>query len=802
MNSNLNQSNQAISMDSIQAAPSDLSCCDMEETTEFIDEGEAVKVTKATRDEPSKFVYPDNTINDFLAKPFLVKQGNWTTSQTFSVGTLFALSISNTLLANSYWTNKLQGYNLMRAKCVVRLVINANPFQQGKLLMYFSPLANSFSANDNGFGPRQTATLQGARQLPCVELDCRDTVGILEIPYIAPNNWFNIKTNTYDWGSLYCSVLSQLAMTGTTDTTVDYALYMHFEDLELAAPLVPQMAKPKVKGKNLTEEEHAKYQKTSISGTLATVSSVASSLSAVPVLSAVMGPAAWATGVMSGVASAFGWSKPLSEDAPVIVSRQYNRNMATSDGIDTSYPLAISGSNKVQVTDRLALYDCDEMSTAFLYGVSTFWTNFSWSGTVPSGDSGSSLLFSKKMDPTAIFGTGTFTTGTHVVTFHQGPPIYYLSNVFKLWRGSLEVTLKFAKTQYHSGRLQITWTPNGGAGTNVPTRANSLLALREIVDVRTQSEITLQLPYMCDSNYLPTGTSSGRLDILVLNELRAPDSVYNAIDVLVYVRGGADFELAVPSVVTYHPYSPQMDSTSLTQLVSKPIGKSTVPTISCQEALESVGEKFTSIKQLLSRHVPVYFNNLSARPSDSVGINPYFMSIPSLSNAGLMQQGDLAYGPLNFFAFMYLFHRGSMIIGIQKDPSVTGPNTQMVLAITTDTPSSVPQCITTGFPTLSNASLNTTQSFTDPSFPAGGFCVTDNNMSYVSAKVPFYCQQKTSVVTNVIAGNSATDPSFPLGRLQIYSPGNLTNGTYFRAAGDDYQLSYFLGAPPVYVSNT
>jgi hypothetical protein len=801
MNMNIDQSSASKSMDEIQAAPTEMSCCDTKETTDFFDEGEAITVSKVQKHEVAKFVWGDSDIKNFLAKPFLITQGTWHTSNTFAGGALYSGSIAAALNGNAYWTNKLQGYLLMRAKAVLRLVINANPFQQGKLVMGVMPLQTNFTA-DSGFATRHTGTLQGFRQLPCVEIDCRDTVAILEIPYIAPNNWYNLKTHYYDWGTVYLNVLSVLALTSTTDTTVDYTIYLHFEDLELGAPMVPQMSKPKFKSKsNLSETEAESYTKTSVSGVLKSVSSAATALADVPLISSIAAPAAWVTGVMGNVAAAFGWSKPISEEASHTVSRQFNRYMACSDGLDTSYPLAISATNKIEASDVTSLYGVDEMSAKFLYNVSTFWKNFSWSGTVPSGDSGSSLLLSQFIAPTLFYGTGSFTSGAHVITYHQGPPIYYLTPLFALWRGSIEITIKFAKTQYHSGRLQVTWTPDGGAGATVPTRASSLLALREIIDIRTQSEITLLLPYMCDSNYLPIGTSSGRLDILVLNELRAPDSVYNSIDCLVYVRGGPDFEFAVPNDTQIWPYSPQMDSTSLTQLISKPVANSWVPTEDCQQASECIGEKWRSIKQFLMRYVPMFSTN--TRDPSTVSINPFFLSIPSVSTAGAMVQGDIMGGPLNYFAFMYLFQRGSLNFGLSNigDPS---PTVSALMAITPDPAQGTVGCWGSTFRSTVNTGNGTGPSYTSYQYPTGGYLSTDLNVGLWTAKIPYYCQQKASVVVNTPYNASPLDGngSSPLGRLSVYSNSDLSTAVYYRAAGDDYQLSYFLGAPPIYVSST
>jgi len=245
-----------------------------------------------------------------------------------------------------------------------------------------------------------------------------------------------------------------------------------------------------------------------------------------------------------------------------------------------------------------------------------------------------------------------------------------------------------------------------------------------------------------------------------------------------------------------------MDSSSIAQAISKPIATSRIGPEDCAQSCESVGERWGSIKQFLNRLTPVF--TTAARNASSLSINPYVIHIPSIKTDGTMTQGDLAYGPYNYFGPMYLFQRGSIVIGIQKDPTVSGANTQMILCNTPDDPYNLGTALNNGFPQYTNTLGNYSQVITDSTLPCGGMVVTDQGMSYTSAKVPYYCMLKASVVQNTIGGATinSTDASFPLSRLQVYSAGNIQYASIFRATGDDHQFSYFLGCPPIYVSNT
>jgi hypothetical protein len=49
-------------------------------------------------------------------------------------------------------------------------------------------------------------------QHPNVELDCRDTVCELRVPYIAPTDWYEMSSvaSPISWGTVYLTILSVL----------------------------------------------------------------------------------------------------------------------------------------------------------------------------------------------------------------------------------------------------------------------------------------------------------------------------------------------------------------------------------------------------------------------------------------------------------------------------------------------------------------------------------------------------------------------------------------------------------------
>ena len=70
----------------------------------------------------------------------------------------------------------------------------------------------------------------------------------------------------------------------------------------------------------------------------------------------------------------------------------------------------------------------------------------------------------------------------------------------EFWRGSINLHLKIIKTDYHSGRLLVTITPDD-AGL-APNNSQSTYSLRQVIDIRQNTEHVINLPYLRNFNFL------------------------------------------------------------------------------------------------------------------------------------------------------------------------------------------------------------------------------------------------------------------------------------------------------------
>lgn len=190
--------------------------------------------------------------------------------------------------------------------------------------------------------------------------------------------------------------------------------------------------------------------------------------------------------------------------------------------------------------------------------------------------------------------------------------------------------VKLAKTQFHTGKLLVTFIPTGGSASN----ALSQNVLRNIIDLKDCSEFTINLPYLLNRSYIDVGDQIGQVTIRVLNPLVAPDTVSSAIEALVYYSAGEDYEVAFPVSADGGAVVAQMNVPAKMKTVDRIGGYVTepptmVPVKSC------MGEAFVSLKQLLTASRPlvrtnVLTNIINAPQSsyESLCFWPWTMGIP------------------------------------------------------------------------------------------------------------------------------------------------------------------------------
>lgn len=781
---------------------------DVNGTTKFIDSTIVQQQVYNAGYSPTTLIpVRDQTISDFLMKPQIIHSGTWDTSQLARTSLAGGL-VSAPLAGVAIWAHKLEGFGLVRGTAVIRVVINANPFQQGKLILAFAPGASSTNPVTHLFRTRASIT-----QLPNVEIDCRDAAAVMEIPYIAPTEYYSLHSgDDYGWGLYELLVLAPLQVGSGGETTVDWTMYIHFTDVEMAAPIAPQStgnvrggSRPR-KSKMVTSRTEATSiaEGGPISSALMVAANVAGKLAGIPSISAIAAPASWMARGAAGVASWFGWAKPL-DDRPVSkVSRLNLPGMSNATGVSGASNMGLYHDSSLAVLDNMVGNDLDEMSFNYLKVRKAYVGDVQWTTSNGVGD----LILTSSTD----LPGESYTTPEGDVLLYL-PPYAYISKFFRAWRGSVVYTFKLVKTDFHSGRLSVTFTPF--PSNEDPSLSNSTLCLREIIDVRGKSEFSISVPYLLHTAYQRVGVPSGTLSIRVLNELRAPTTVSTSITMLIYMSAGDDYELAIPGsgVTAPIPVVPQIggaDASVDQTIVSGVVGGYSVTPIDMVPSSQCIGEMFTSVKQLLTKFTPLVSVSDISSTTPSIGVYPFVIqTVYRNGNLEQVQQPFLTGDALSYFGVGYAFYRGG--VKILDSPDVTTGQTPVVMeaALTyseTD-PDGSPKTVLQVDVDYSNF-FNSKQNLLTISLDAVQVKTLNARQIFdpingLEVSVPYYCKTRMSLVRAGFWDSPSYVPEFedtPQAYMRIQRKAGQATFVHklFRACADDFQLAYFIGFPPIW----
>lgn len=592
------------------------------------------------------------TLKKALSRPVAVASGSWATTDALGAA-LYNASVPENLLALSIITKKLDGFQGVRGSITFRLQATANPFQQGRLKLAFYPMYNVDTS-----APGRAAAPESWSFWPSVDLDLAcETACELRIPFVLPVSFIDLVPSiagSPQMGQLMVKVYGVL-QTGAGTNTVGWNLYGHWneDDLEFFNP-TPNIfqsgqTKPLVKKTSLPLEKEAK--KTKISDMLDTGAKIAGLASGIPVLAEFAGPTSWALRCASRIASAFGFSRPLIDETPRIITpyeMPYNSNV---EGPDVSMPLSLGIKPCLRIEPKLTGKIEDEMTIDY------FLTKFGYHTTLtlPTSTAAGAVLWNKILS--------VYPRTAAEISYPK--PYHMLGAMFRYWRGNFRFRFKFVKTKMHTCRLMFVFFP--GVLIN-QTLAQAEYAHRDIVDLGSVDELVYELPFTHRLPYIHTTVGDedgayGSFQILVVNPLQAPASVANNIEIIVESAMGEGAEFLQPATV--------FDSLPTVAQSGETRGLVKVSTLSDAQLTGQqidtsqlcVGEKMMSLRQLIK--VPqnlvtcITYNAPSGDGSGNIVpqyFNPFVMGATLSTGLSSVRTRDF----LGLLAPYYRFFRGSM----------------------------------------------------------------------------------------------------------------------------------------------
>ena len=735
-----------------------------------------------------------HSIKDYLGRPQVVKNGIITTTQVQG-DSVVRVNLPDDLLALPMYREKTRGFLGFRATVNLRFQANAQRFQQGRLFITYFPQR---TLNQRKFDV-VSASLTLSTQLPRVDFDfSTDSDVALSVPYVSPTLGYNQVDGTGPMGTYDVRIYSPL-VSPAGPATVDWTLWCWFTDVELDFPaFTPQMSRPKRQMRRLSpsEEEAALANNGPISGIFSRVTRAANIFKDVPLISSVASNVSWVSSILGNTASAFGWSNPDAQNSVHFSKINLAHDIANVNAVGSAVNMGLLSDNKVQAMPGFAGTDVDEMSFNYLTGIPSYVSEF----TISTSDTFGAPVWGMQL------GVAFMNTISPSGPAYLWPtPMMYIANMFEYWRSGFVYTFKFVKTEFHSGRYVVVFTPGGGIAPLLFSETPYLY--REVLDLRISTEFTVTIPYVSTIPYQSAGSNIGRVDVYALNPLVAPTTVSPTVKVLVEVAADDTFEVAVPRIVRYTPvmYTPGTGAPSLDddvdevfepqalgQDVQDSFKESTfmppAPSIAgvsnddggISASSHCVGEKILSLRSLAKRAAP-YLNLVAPTTTGTITFRPKIVGLKNASDT-ITQATSFGVDYVTLTAVLFNYQRGGLKfyaygppdylrIGFAPNRISTVPVTQEV----TDTFISSPLAIATGPPI------------------AGGVVVTVPQYSRTHCEMYRFYTAATPLPNDVYCSD-----------LRVYVKANapFSNLRVLRQAADDWSCGFFTGCIPLFTTST
>lgn len=766
-----------------------------------------------------------HTVISYLQRPQLIKTIDWAPGS--AQGTvLTTINIPDDLMTSMVY-DKLDGFSSFKADTIFRVQVNAQPFQCGRLIMAYIPMPDLLSDRLTEL----TRAMDRIVALPHVQLDISEQSEVtLQVPYVSPYAAYNLVEGQYRWGRVIIAVYSPLNQVSQPNLKIN--VFGYYENVKLGFPtLGPIALSPAAIAQeqvNLNSEldiqriSESRNFPTKIVGTIDNVVQKASDLigNVLPVTRSFTNPIAKVTDAVFDIVSMIpGFRKPdKTTHGETILARptQYFGNV---DGVDHSMKLSLNAMNRIDFQPDFAGSKMDEMSFDYVKRIPNYISTFSYSSSNSYGDT----LWSTVVTPSYRSADYTTTNGARNFTFPTPTSLSYAISAFSLWRGSLVYTFRAVKTEYHSGRIEFSFSPFVSQDTyNTNKTTRSEYVYKVVLDLRTQTEISFTVPYTSTtpfkrirseinplnatgiSNVDTTAFATGVLGVRALTPLVLGSTVVpSTIQILVEVKGGPDFEVECPNRVSWLPirtiapaaagldtvdqssYSTAQEQSNFASTGQHDIradyledrvpikditGNSSNVSLNSEKSMSCIGESFGSYRDLIKRFGWTY-KNMNPFKHTRVIYPLYAPRLTSdVSGSGLTLSADSGVSPLSHVAQMYAFWRG----GFRFKAFIAGlkPGGEM---IQTDL-------------------LDQADNFTYPQPQAlQSLQYEQLQKGLYEFSWPFYCPTFLSTVYRYAVGvpTDLTNPvAYPRFSTLVASP-----SFYATAAADDFDFGFFLGAP-------
>jgi len=473
--------------------------------------------------------------------------------------------------------DKLQYFSNISFNIEISLEVAANPFLYGMLMANWVPYPKYDGLlRDRGLFYQDNVA---ASQRQKVFIDAStSTGGTMTIPFYWPANYFSLaKDNPDDFGYLSIRQLNPLMHVTGADQRVTVYIRARMVDVRLhtsTGRLVGSHPEMSLQAKTHDIVDEAPSDKLSSKATR--LAKVAHSLT--PLLGGYAIATEKAASTAAAALRAVGLSHPKSKE---LIHKMENRPIGNMSNFNTpcnATTLALDEQNEVTIDPTIVGMSEDEMSFQYILQKESFVGTNDWD----INDAVGTVLALHNVHPMQWMYSST------------GPEVHlsslaYLSRMFQFWTGTIIFRFQIVTSAWHRGKLRVVHEPVYGFNTAPSSWQTNV---QSIIDITENREFEIAVSFAQAQEWLKVGDfdlavppfhtnveglsytptalkeSNGVLMLSVMNRLVIPDDTVTApAHINVFVRAGADFQLAAPDE------TPLRNLTLIDTVVPPPAGR-------------------------------------------------------------------------------------------------------------------------------------------------------------------------------------------------------------------------------------
>jgi len=634
------------------------------------------------------------------------------------------LDVWSLFFANPSIRAKIRNFAYFRGDLKVRIVISGTPFHYGRLLVSYQPLAtvNSimsyFTAAPTGTASYRNLLNYLSQAPGSFVMNVNENATFeFSLPFILPKpmaRLFNTSAvplaaaSSFDdidiLGDLYIQEINPVKCVSASPTPAYMQVYAWVEDAELGTSTATQLVITTESGKDERETGPVERVASRVAG-------IAAALSSVPVIGQFAKASSMIAGAVAGVASLFGWSKPVLLAPAHFVKNEPYRNGANTVGDETLKRIVLDPKQELSVSPAVVGTENDDMTLKALWSRPSYIGTFTWH---EEANIMVNPIFTCAVSPSLV--TSAATVPASVVPSAMA----FCAAPFSFWRGDLVFRFEIVVSKFHRGKLAIFWEPNISqsalinAGLSLNKNYMVVVDIQETqtfdvcikwgsarpwlkVSAASSAPVLSSLNSVGDISVIPGSFANGYIGVVPFTALQSPDT--SDVEVNVYVMGeDMHFNgLSTTNLPTGRVISTESE-TLMREVSCLELNASTASTQHINE--DCFGEEPLSFRALLKRYITVQSTIIANSGSDSM----YTMTCPILfpSNMPFSSSGFTLLDLLSYLRYSYVGLRGGIRYRLyvlhahttsplsQSKVSFSAPNTsQAAYTVTSGTPAAI-----------------------------------------------------------------------------------------------------------------